>query len=65
MPGGPAGTRSRRPSPTSTCALAFATEHADDLRFTAAKNTWNYWDGARWRRDETLNPLDLAREHCR
>jgi putative DNA primase/helicase len=46
-------------------AQAFATEHENDLRFTNAWGKWNTWDGTRWRSDDTLAALDLARAHCR
>ncbi|MBW4091910.1 MAG: hypothetical protein HIU82_12510 [Proteobacteria bacterium] len=46
-------------------ALAFAEDHADTLRFTEQWGKWNHWDGARWRPDDTLAVLDLARSHCR
>ncbi len=46
-------------------ALRFAAEHAGDLRFTSAWDRWHHWDGNRWRTDDTLSALDLARSHCR
>lgn len=46
-------------------ALAFTTQHGNDLRYTAAWGRWNMWDGRVWKRDETLRVFDLARDVCR
>lgn len=46
-------------------ALEFAEVHASDLRYVAAWGTWLEWDGARWKRDETLRAIDLVRHICR
>jgi putative DNA primase/helicase len=48
-----------------TLALKFAEQHAANLRFTAAWNRWSLWDGRVWRKDDTLNVFDLARQICR
>lgn len=46
-------------------ALAFATAHADDLRYVAKLNKWMIWDGKVWWPDDTLRAFDLARAACR
>ena len=46
-------------------ALRFAAEHADDRRYVAALARWFCWEGARWKRDNTLSTLDAARLICR
>jgi putative DNA primase/helicase len=46
-------------------ALQFAEVHEDDLRYVAAWGQWLEWDGVRWKRDNTLRALDLARRICR
>jgi P4 family phage/plasmid primase-like protien len=46
-------------------ALLFADRHAAKLRYVAAWGRWMIYDGARWRRDETLLAYDLVREICR
>jgi putative DNA primase/helicase len=46
-------------------ALRFAERHSADLRYVAAWNKWVRWHGARWRFDDTLDALNLARVICR
>jgi putative DNA primase/helicase len=46
-------------------ALAFAREHADDLRYTHEWSRWHKWNGAYWTRDKTLAAFDMVRAHCR
>jgi putative DNA primase/helicase len=46
-------------------ALSFVDQHADDLRYVALWNKWLEYDGTRWRLDETIVALDLARKICR
>ena len=46
-------------------ALRFADRHAHHLRYVAAWNKWLAWDGKRWRFDDTLRAVDLARHICR
>jgi putative DNA primase/helicase len=46
-------------------ALRFAHAHEVHLRWTDAWGKWHYWDDTRWRQDDTLVALDLARAHCR
>ncbi len=46
-------------------ALRFAEMHADRLRYVAAWNRWLTWEGTRWRFDETLYVVNLARRICR
>jgi len=46
-------------------ALRFAARHADDLRYTAVWGQWHEWDDTRWRADQTLYAVDLARACCR
>ncbi len=45
-------------------ARAFATRHANDLRYVAAWGRWHVWDGVVWKRDETLEVIHLARRLC-
>jgi putative DNA primase/helicase len=46
-------------------ALRFAKTHANDLRYVAAWGRWLFFDGTRWRFDETLLAFDQARQICR
>ncbi len=46
-------------------ALKFAEVHGPHLRYVAAWGQWLEWDGVRWKRDDTLRALDLARRICR
>jgi putative DNA primase/helicase len=46
-------------------ALAFTTEHGDDLRYVAAWNRWLKWDGTRWAHENTLLAFNHARAICR
>jgi putative DNA primase/helicase len=46
-------------------ALQFAEEYSTSLRYVAAWGQWLEWDGVRWKRDNTLRALDLARRICR
>ena len=46
-------------------ALRFAETHANDLRYVAAWGRWLFFDGTRWRSDETLVAFDRARKMCR
>jgi putative DNA primase/helicase len=42
-------------------ALKFSSQHAHDLRYVAKSSFWFLWDGARWKREDTLRTYDLAR----
>ena len=46
-------------------ALAFAEEHANNLRYVAAWGQWLGWDGTRWIPDTTLHTFDRVRGLCR
>lgn len=46
-------------------ALRFAELHEDDIRYVAAWGRWFEWDGSRWKIDDTLHAVDLARAVCR
>ena len=46
-------------------ALSFADQHKNNLRYVAAWGKWLFWDGRRWRFDETLRAFDCARRICR
>lgn len=46
-------------------ALRFAAAHAQYLRYVESWKRWLEWDGTRWRVEETLRALDLARALCR
>jgi len=63
------GPRRKKNSPPGgledQVALAFAEQHAEDLRYVAAWSKWMGWTGARWHIEETLSAFDLARKLCR
>jgi putative DNA primase/helicase len=42
-------------------ALEFTERHERELRYVAKWGTWLYWNGARWKFEETLKAFDLAR----
>jgi putative DNA primase/helicase len=46
-------------------ALRFAELHKDRLRYVAAWGRWLEWDGIKWKFEDTLHALDLARAVCR
>jgi putative DNA primase/helicase len=46
-------------------ALAFAAEHATDLRYVALWGHWLSWDSACWKPDTTLATYDRIRALCR
>jgi putative DNA primase/helicase len=46
-------------------ALQFAEKYANSLRYVAALGHWLEWDGAAWKKDNTLHAFDLARAICR
>ncbi|WP_144187160.1 hypothetical protein [Elioraea rosea] len=46
-------------------ALAFARQHASELRFCHHTGKWFRWTGAIWQKDETLLGLCLARDLAR
>jgi putative DNA primase/helicase len=46
-------------------ALAFAEEHADNLRYVAVWGRWLAWDETRWIFDDTLHTFDRVRSLCR
>ncbi len=46
-------------------ALLFTGIHGADLRYVATWGRWFRWDGACWRKDETLHCYDLVRDVCR
>jgi putative DNA primase/helicase len=46
-------------------AIAFATRHANDLRYVAKWGKWLRWDGKCWAFDETREAFNLARQICR
>ena len=46
-------------------ALAFAEEHAGNLRYVAAWGRWLAWDETRWLFDDTLHTFDRVRSLCR
>jgi putative DNA primase/helicase len=46
-------------------AVLFTLAHAIDRKFVAAWRRWLWWDGIRWRVDETQHSFDLARDVCR
>ena len=46
-------------------ALEFVTRHEHDLRFVAVWSKWYHFDGARWRRDDTMRAFSLAQSVCR
>jgi putative DNA primase/helicase len=46
-------------------ALRFSTRYAMVLRYVASWGCWMSWDGAVWRKDDTLRVYDLVRGTCR
>jgi putative DNA primase/helicase len=46
-------------------ALAFAAEHAGDLRYIAKSSQWMRWNGACWQPEDTLAAFDDSRKLCR
>ena len=52
--------------PTSefALALAFAEQHAHEVRYVAKWNRWLAYDGLCWRFDDTLHAFDRARAIC-
>jgi putative DNA primase/helicase len=46
-------------------ALEFTARHANELRYVAKWGIWLYWDGTRWKFEETLKAFDLARAVAR
>ena len=45
--------------------LRFSYQFSPALRFVAAWNRWMLWDGAIWKKDDTLRVYDLVRRSCR
>ena len=46
-------------------ASRFSEQHADRMKYCESLSKWFVWDGARWRRDETLEALNLIRNFVR
>jgi hypothetical protein len=46
-------------------AIRFADLHSENVRYVAKEGQWLEWDGSRWRPDERLHMMTLAREFCR
>lgn len=46
-------------------ALAFTQYYHLDWRYVATWGRWLFWDGQRWRAEETLAATDLIRQVCR
>jgi putative DNA primase/helicase len=46
-------------------ALAFATRHADALRYVSKWSKWFIWDGTCWREDTKRKVYTLSRKLCR
>ena len=46
-------------------ALGLGVEWRGDARYVAAWGRWKFWDGARWRPDESLEHMTRARRHLR
>jgi len=46
-------------------ALRFADTHKDRLRYVAKWGRWLEWDGNKWKFEDTLHAMDLARAICR
>lgn len=53
------------PGAEESLALEFAKRHGRDLRYVDTWGKWLYWDGKRWRPDETRYVLSLVRTVCR
>ena len=67
--GGGDGSGNAGPSPVrfSEDALAstFADQHSDAWRYVAGWGQWLTWTGRIWKREDTLQAFDLARQVCR
>jgi DnaB-like helicase N terminal domain/D5 N terminal like len=46
-------------------SLRFSRKYEDELRYVAGWGRWLYWDGTRWREDDTLAVFDRCRAICR
>lgn len=46
-------------------AAQFASAHAENWRYVAGWGQWLNWTSSVWRREETLQAFDLARQVCR
>jgi putative DNA primase/helicase len=46
-------------------ALEFTARHAEVLRYVAKWGAWLYWDGTRWKNEDTLKAFDMARAVAR
>jgi putative DNA primase/helicase len=46
-------------------ALRFTRKYEGELRYVAGWGRWMYWDGVRWREDDTLAVFDRCRAICR
>lgn len=46
-------------------AATFASRHSEGWRYVAGWGQWLTWSGEVWRREETLQAFDLARQVCR
>jgi len=46
-------------------AAQFASAHSEQWRYVAGWGQWLTWTGSVWRREETLQAFDLARQVCR
>jgi putative DNA primase/helicase len=46
-------------------ALEFTARHAYELRYVAKWGSWLVWDGTRWKFEDTLKAIDLARAVAR
>src|SRR5215471_3079228 len=42
-------------------ALEFTKRHAGELRYVAKWGAWLFWDGTRWKFEDTLKAFDMAR----
>ena len=67
--GGDGGNGNDGPLPVrfseDALAATFAAQHADGWRFVAGWGQWLTWTGSIWRREDTLQAFDLARQVCR
>ena len=46
-------------------ASTFAAQHSDAWRYVAGWGQWLTWTGRIWKREDTLQAFDLARQVCR
>ncbi|MBI4395445.1 MAG: bifunctional DNA primase/polymerase [Elusimicrobia bacterium] len=66
LPGSDGGDEPMPPGFTDDdLALEFTQQHGGNWRYVAGWGRWLHWDGACWKKDDTLRAFDLSRKICR